>query len=93
MPLARWDATEDWLFGVPDLVIEVVSPSNSASEMLDKRKTCLENGGREFWIVDPKLREVEVSWPDGHSLSYKVGQHIPLFFAEGSSIALDAIFE
>ncbi len=93
MPKARWDAIEDWLFGVPELVIEVVSPSNSVSELLDKRKTCLENGGREFWIVDPKVREVEVSWPDGHSITYKSGQQIPLFFAAGSNLSVDAIFE
>jgi Uma2 family endonuclease len=93
MPRARWDSIDRWLFGVPDLVIEVLSPSNSMSELRDKRKLCLENGCREFWIVDPKLHEVEVSTPDGHTITYKSGQQIPLFFADGSNIAVDAIFE
>ncbi len=93
MPLVRWEAIDDWLFGVPELVVEVLSPSNSASEMRDKRKTCLENGGRECWVVDPKTREVEVSTPDGHSIIYKPGQQIPLFFAPGSTVAVDVIFE
>jgi hypothetical protein len=39
------------------------------------------------------VREVEVSWPDGHSIIYKSGQSIPLFFAVGSSVAVDAVFE
>jgi Uma2 family endonuclease len=93
MPRSRWDAIDRWLVGVPELVIEVLSPSNRTSEMLDKRETCLENGGREFWIVDPKTRRVEVSTPDAHSITYKFGQQIPLFFASESTIAVDAIFE
>jgi Uma2 family endonuclease len=75
------------------MVIEVLPPSNTSSEMRDRRNICLENGSREFWVVNPKLREVEVSRPDGHSITYKSGQQIPLFFAAGPSIAVDAIFE
>jgi Uma2 family endonuclease len=91
----RWDEipADGYMVGAPDLVVEVLSPSNTRSKMHDRRKICLENGGLEFWIVDPKSREVEVSWPDGHSITYKPGQQIPLFFAAGSSIAVDAIFE
>jgi Uma2 family endonuclease len=81
------------MIGAPEIVIEVLSPSNTIKKMRDRRKICLENGGREFWVVDPKRREVEVSTPDGHSITYKPGQHIPLFFAAGSSTAVDAIFE
>ncbi len=93
MPRERWDRIEDYLFGAPELVIEVLSPSNTASEMRDKRKLCLANGSIEFWVVDPEQREVEVSTPDGHSVIYGAGQQIPLFFAAGSHIAVDAIFE
>jgi Uma2 family endonuclease len=91
----RWDALpgDGYMVGAPELVIEVLSPSNTLAEMRERRKMCLENGGREFWMVDPKLREVEVSTPDGHSITYTPGQQIPLFFAAGSSIAIDAIFE
>ena len=44
---------EDNIQGAPDLVIEVLSPSNTASEMLDRERICLANGAREFWVVDP----------------------------------------
>jgi Uma2 family endonuclease len=93
MPRERWDGIEDYLFGAPELVIEVLSPSNTASEMRDKRKLCLANGSVEFWVVDPEQREVEVSTPDGHSIIYSAGQQVPLFFAAGSHILVDAIFE
>jgi len=91
----RWNETprDGYLLGAPEFVIEVLSPSNSATEMRERKKICLENGCREFWIVDPKLLEVEVSTPDGHTITYKPGQQIALFFADGSNIAVDAIFE
>ncbi len=92
VPRARWERIEDWLFGAPDLVVEVLSPSNSAAEMLEKRKLCLENGSREFWVVDTDLREVEVSTADGRAVIYKSGQEIPLFFVEGRRLAVDEIF-
>ena len=80
----------DYLIGAPEIVVEVLSPSNTATEMLDKRNICLENGSREFWIVDTDHRQVEVSTPDGHTITYKSGQEIPLFF--GGRLAVDAIF-
>jgi Uma2 family endonuclease len=87
---ARWDSIDKYLMGAPELVIEVLSPSNTMAKLRDKRKICLETGSREFWIVDTDLREVEVSTPGGHSVTYKSGQEIPLFF--GGSIAVDEIF-
>jgi Uma2 family endonuclease len=86
---ARWDSIDRWLAGAPELVIDVLSPSNTAAELLEKEQICLENGAREFWIVDPKRRTVRVSTAGGH-VTYKSGQSIPLFF--GGSLAVDDIF-
>jgi Uma2 family endonuclease len=82
---------DDNLHGAPDLVIEVLSPSNTAAEIYDKEKLCLENGAKEFWVVDPDLRQVKVSTPDGRTVTYRSGQEIPLPFAP-AKIAVDAIF-
>jgi len=92
---SRWDLTPDHthLEGAPDLVIEVLSPSNTAAEILDRRNICLENGSREFWLVDIEHRQVDVSTPDGRSLTYKPGQSIPLFFAPEAMLAVGSIFE
>jgi len=86
----RWQTIDDWLAGAPELVVEVLSPSNSVGQLRDKRKICLENGSREFWVVDTNLREVEVSTADGHAVTYKSGQEIPLFF--GGTLPVDQIF-
>ena len=86
----RWDGIEDYLLGVPELVIEILSPSNSAATLREKKKLCLENGAVQFWMVDVDVREVEVSTRDGRFVTYKSGQEIPLFF--DGSIQVDAIF-
>ena len=91
-------STERWnhaiktnkVLGAPDLVIEVLSPSNTSLEMLDKEALCLENGSKEFWVVDPERQQVKVSTPDGRTVTYKSGATIPLFF--GGSIQVEEIF-
>jgi Uma2 family endonuclease len=87
----RYDAITRYLMGSPELVAEVISPSNTRAEISDKEKLCLENGCLEFWVIDPKRRTVMVSTPDGHTQTYLAGQQIPLMF--GGELAVDAIFE
>ena len=84
--------TEKNIQGPPDLVVEILSPSNTASEMMDKEQLCLENGAREFWQVDTNRKQVKVTSSDGRTAHYKTGQRIPLFFAPVESITVDAIF-
>jgi Uma2 family endonuclease len=81
----------EYLTGAPELVIEILSPSNSAAEMLDKEKLCLENGAQEFWLVDPDRRQVKVSTPDGRTITYRRGQIISVTMVNGT-ISVDAIF-
>lgn len=90
----RWKNAdpEDNLHGSPNLVIEVLSPSNSAAEIYEKEKLCLENGATEFWVVDPDRRQVKVSTPDGRTLTWQSGQHIPLPLFGDASLPVDALF-
>lgn len=76
----RWvgQDMEDNFRGAPDIVIEVLSPSNTSSEMHDKERLCLENGTLEFWVIDTARRQVKVSTPDGVTKTYRSGQEIPL---------------
>jgi Uma2 family endonuclease len=83
---------EDNIRGVPELVIEVLSPSNTVAEMYDKEKLCLENGAKEFWVVDPDRRQVKISTPDGHTITYRQGQEIPLPLFGEAKIRVDEIF-
>ena len=36
----------------PEIVVEVLSPSNNAAEMEEKRKLYFEAGAEEFWLCD-----------------------------------------
>lgn len=68
---------EPFVEGPPDLAVEVISPSDRASFILDKVQTYLEAGAREVWIVDPDRRLVVIHHPDGIARTYKEGDTIP----------------
>ncbi|MEO8100358.1 MAG: Uma2 family endonuclease [Acidobacteriota bacterium] len=86
---ARMDP-DGYFDGAPGLAIEIALPEDLFGELLEKEKLCLENGAREFWIVDIEGRQVKVSTPDGHTITYKSGQQIPLLF--GGNMPVDSIF-
>jgi Uma2 family endonuclease len=67
--LVVWEGTpdDDYYRGVPAIVIEVLSPANTASEMLEREEICLRHGGREFWLVDPERESVKVTLAEGFS--------------------------
>jgi Uma2 family endonuclease len=44
----------------PDLVIEVLSPSSESHDRKTKSKLYFENGVKEYWVVDPQQKTVEV---------------------------------
>ena len=90
----RWEQAdpEDNLRGAPDLVIEVLSPSNTAAGIYDKEQLCLENGAKEFWVVDPDRRQIRVARPDGHTVTWRSGQDIPPPLFGDAKLAVDAAF-
>jgi Uma2 family endonuclease len=51
---------------VPDLVVEIVSPSQYQPQMNDKARAWLAAGVRLVWVVWPALRRVDV-WRSGSS--------------------------
>ena len=46
--------------GGPDLVVEILSPSNTAIEMNRKLKIYMKAGVREYWIIDPEQKCVVI---------------------------------
>ncbi len=44
----------------PDLVIEILSPSTRQRDLGIRRSLCAKYGVREYWIVDPDAKTVEV---------------------------------
>ena len=77
--------------GAPDLVIEIVSPSNSYKGMFYKFHYYLEAGVREYWIIEPEMKKVQVHiYQNGHYFStiYKNNDRIPVSVLPGLEIAL-----
>ncbi len=70
--LALWEQTadDDYFNGVPEVVIEVLFPSNTALEMTEREDVCLRHGGREFWLVDPQSASVKVIRAGGYSTKH-----------------------
>ena len=54
---------EQWWQGGPDLAVDVVSPSQSVSELIDKAQEFLRAGTQVFWVVDPSRPCVLVCTP------------------------------
>jgi Uma2 family endonuclease len=52
---------------IPDLVVEVISPGNSAEEVEEKRVEWLRVGVREVWVVNPSTQNVHVYRAGGYA--------------------------
>lgn len=52
--------TENKYKGVPTLVVEVVSPSNASDDYIKKLNLYMSFGVREYWIVSPRNRTIEI---------------------------------
>jgi len=52
--------SERGLEGAPDLIVEILSPSNSKYDRYEKREKYHQFGVREYWLVDPSNDSIEV---------------------------------
>jgi Uma2 family endonuclease len=48
------------IVGPPDLVIEIVSPSNRGRDLLTRRALYARADVQEYWLVDPDARTIEI---------------------------------
>jgi Uma2 family endonuclease len=58
--------------GAPDLIIEVLSPSTGYYDLRRKRKVYEASGVKEYWIVDPMEKSVEVYENSGEGFNLAV---------------------
>ncbi|MDR0389026.1 MAG: Uma2 family endonuclease [Spirochaetaceae bacterium] len=82
--------------GAPDLVVEILSPSNTADEYVRKFNLYMKAGVREYWIVDPKSKSVQAFvLRDGAYTGTVYDADAPLNSSvlEGLSVSLHDAFE
>jgi len=77
---------DDNIRGAPELVVEVLSPSNTLAEIEEKVRVCLDNGSREFWVVDAGRGQVKVTTVDGRSVILQSADEIPVPFADRAKL-------
>jgi Uma2 family endonuclease len=81
--------------GPPDLVIEIVSPSNGQKELFLKFQVYLDAGVREYWVIEPEGKKVQVHvLENGHFISsaYKQDDVIPVTILPPLSIDLKTLW-
>jgi Uma2 family endonuclease len=81
------------LQGAPELVIEVLSPSNTRAKLQDTVSLCLANGTVEFWILNRQRKSVTVVRKDGTTTLYEGDTAVPLTAFGSDSLRLADIFE
>ena len=75
---------------VPELVVDVVSPSDVWSAVMAKAQRWLSAGAEQVWIADPETRTVQVIARVGISGHYRCGERIagpPALAAFASDVA------
>ena len=76
------------VYGAPEFVLEVLSPSTRGKDQIVKLHKYIHAGCQEYWIVDPEHRRVTVydfrteNWPEVYSFNDRV----PLAISEGKCV-------
>lgn len=74
--------TDKGCSGAPDWIVEVASPTNTAHDYVRKLNLYVKAGVREYWIVDPMVKEISVyyfeqsSFPTSYTFEDKVKVNI-----------------
>ena len=84
--------------GAPEMVIEILSPSTRRHDLSVKYRLYQKAGVREYWIVDPDTKTVQVFRPDekgwyGAAEVYTAGAAVPVGLWEDFSVELSPVFE
>ena len=81
--------------GAPDLIIEILSPSNPGTDMWTKYNKYFVAGVKEYWIVDPIKNLITVHiLKDGQYTAtlYSIKDILPITILPGCEIDLSVIF-
>lgn len=80
--------------GVPELIIEILSPSNSGTDTITKLNKYLNAGVKEYWVIDPQDKVIVVHLLSGENYLTKIHEkgeiHVNTF--ENFVINIDELF-
>ncbi len=82
--------------GAPDLIMEILSPSNNKKEIQNKYEVYEESGVREYWIIHPYEKTLLIYTLSGGkyipSRLFTLGDHVASQCIVGFVLDLDEIF-
>jgi len=91
--------TRENIKGAPDLIIEILSLSTAEYDRTYKRTLYARSGVKEYWIVDPNEREIEVmtlgekGFETVGVYKYKKGAQVKSPLLQGLVIDLSRVFQ
>ena len=82
------------LTGAPEMVVEVLSPSNTVLEMKRYRRLCLSHGTAVFLVIDPEDNTVDVFTNGLKDATFTVEDSLPVVLLDvNSAIPVVQIFQ
>lgn len=82
--------------GIPELVVEILSPSTRSKDIMKKGNLYEDSGIREYWIVDDKHEEITVyqfsEFAVVDNRSFHSGETIQSFTYPGLSVEVKTLF-
>lgn len=76
----------DGIYGPPDIIVEILSPSTAYYDIRKKYRVYEKYKVREYWIVDPDMRSVEI-------YSYQGGRFVLMSKAEDTGEIGSVVFD
>jgi len=68
----RLKKSKEFVYGAPDLAVEITSPSDTASDIQSKIDEYFQYGTQQVWQVYPATKQIVVHLSDGTSQKYGV---------------------
>ncbi len=82
--------------GVPDMVVEIISPSSYKRDHYDKKELYQQHGISEYWIVDPSNHSVEILILQNNEYVFHAfgidGEQIASHIIKNFTLEVDSIF-
>jgi Uma2 family endonuclease len=89
--------TEARYIGVPNLIVEILSPSNQSHDLITKLNLYMNYGVREYWIINPMLKTITVYSLNNEGMYEQFDMKtekgkITSKFLEGLKVELETLF-
>jgi len=94
---SRLEIIKEAVMGPADLVAEVLSPGSRRRDRIDKRDLYEQHGVREYWLIDPEAKTVEVLYLETGSYQlvgrWNPGESARSRLLKGFEISVSALFD